>query len=141
MPYWQSAVAVVISFALALVACRVTGETDTTPMGPMGKVTQLIFGALDPGNMNVNLMSANITAGAACSSADLLTDLKSGYLLGAHPRKQFIAQFSGIFIGTVVSVLAFTLIVEQAGGHRLGPVSRARRADLGRGREGVEPGF
>jgi uncharacterized oligopeptide transporter (OPT) family protein len=113
MPYWQSVVAVVLSFALALVACRVTGETDTTPIGPMGKVTQLTFGALNPGNMNVNLMSANITAGAAGSAADLLTDLKSGYLLGAHPRKQFIAQFSGIFIGTVVSVLAFTLIVDK----------------------------
>jgi uncharacterized oligopeptide transporter (OPT) family protein len=113
MPYWQSAVAVVMSFALALVACRVTGETDTTPIGPMGKVTQLTFGALSPGNMNVNLMSANITAGAAGSSADLLTDLKSGYLLGAHPRKQFIAQFAGIFIGTIVSVLAFTLIVDK----------------------------
>lgn len=113
MPYWQSAVAVLMSFALALVACRVTGETDTTPVGPMGKVTQLAFGALNPGNMNVNLMSANITAGAATSSADLLTDLKSGYLLGAHPRKQFIAQFSGIFIGTIVSVLAFTLIVDK----------------------------
>jgi OPT family oligopeptide transporter len=113
MPYWQSVVAVVMSFALALVACRVTGETDTTPIGPMGKVTQLAFGALNPGNMNVNLMSANITAGAAGSAADLLTDLKSGYLLGANPRKQFIAQFAGIFIGTVVSVFAFTLIVDK----------------------------
>ena len=111
MPYWQSAIAVVMSFALALVACRVTGETDTTPVGAMGKVTQLTFGALNPGNMNVNLMSANITAGAATSSADLLTDLKSGYLLGAHPRKQFIAQFAGIFIGTLVTVLAFSVLV------------------------------
>jgi uncharacterized oligopeptide transporter (OPT) family protein len=113
MPYWQSVLAVILSFALALVACRVTGETDTTPIGPMGKVTQLTFGALNPGNMNVNLMSANITAGAAGSAADLLTDLKSGYLLGANPRKQFLAQFSGIFIGTVVSVLAFSLIVDR----------------------------
>ncbi len=113
MPYWQSVVAVVMSFALALVACRVTGETDTTPIGPMGKVTQLTFGALNPGNINVNLMSANITAGAAGSAADLLTDLKSGYLLGANPRKQFIAQFTGIFIGTLVSVIAFKLIVTK----------------------------
>jgi uncharacterized oligopeptide transporter (OPT) family protein len=113
MPYWQSALAVVLSFALALVACRVTGETDTTPIGAMGKVTQLTFGVLNPGNMNVNLMSANITAGAAGSAADLLTDLKSGYLLGAHPRKQFVAQFAGIFIGTVVSVFAFSLIVNK----------------------------
>src|SRR5581483_9823401 len=55
----------------------------------------------------------NMTAGAATSSDDLLTDLKSGYLLGAHPRKQFIAQFSGIFIGTIVSVLAFMVIVNK----------------------------
>jgi len=111
MPYWQTAVAVLLSFALALVACRVTGETDTTPVGAMGKITQLAFGALSPGNMNVNLMSANITAAAAGSSADLLTDLKSGYLLGANPRKQFLAQFAGIFVGTVVTVLAFRLLV------------------------------
>ncbi len=114
MPVWESAIAVALSFWLALVACRVTGETDTTPVGAMGKVTQLIFGALSPGNVNVNLMSANITAGAATSSADLLTDLKSGYLLGANPRQQFLAQFSGIFVGTVVSVLAFAVLVPNA---------------------------
>lgn len=114
MPYWQSFIAVVLSFALALVACRVTGETDTTPVGAMGKITQLTFGALSPGNMNVNLMAANITAGSATSSADLLTDLKSGYLLGAHPRKQFIAQFAGIFVGTIVTVLAFRMLIPNA---------------------------
>ena len=111
MPWWQSTVAVLLTFLLALVACRVTGETDTTPIGAMGKVTQLIFGVLSPGNMNVNLMSANITAGAAISSADLLTDLKSGYLLGANPRKQFLAQLAGIFSGTVVTVLSFQVMV------------------------------
>ncbi|MHC4711487.1 MAG: OPT family oligopeptide transporter, partial [Planctomycetota bacterium] len=104
MPYWQSALAVVLTFGLALVACRVTGETDTTPVGAMGKIMQLVFGSVSPGNMNVNLMAANITAGAAGSSADLLTDLKSGYLLGANPTKQFLAQFSGIFVGTLVTV-------------------------------------
>jgi uncharacterized oligopeptide transporter (OPT) family protein len=114
MPYWQTAVAVLLSFALALVACRVTGETDTTPVGAMGKITQLTFGVLSPGNVNVNLMSANVTAAAASSSADLLTDLKSGYLLGAHPRKQFIAQFAGIFVGTLVTVLSFRLLVPDA---------------------------
>jgi uncharacterized oligopeptide transporter (OPT) family protein len=114
MPYWQTAVAVLLSFALALVACRVTGETDTTPVGAMGKITQLTFGVLSPGNTNVNLMSANVTAAAASSSADLLTDLKSGYLLGAHPRKQFTAQLAGIFVGTLVTVLAFRLLVPDA---------------------------
>lgn len=114
IPYWQSALAVAMSFAIALVACRVTGETDTTPVGPMGKIMQLTFGGLAPGNMNVNIMSANIAAGAATSSADLLTDLKSGYMLGAHPRKQFIAQFAGIFIGTLVTCVTFSVLITQA---------------------------
>jgi uncharacterized oligopeptide transporter (OPT) family protein len=114
LPIWESVLAVAISFILSLVACRVTGETDTTPIGAMGKVTQLVFGALNPGNVNVNLMSANITSSSAIASADLLTDLKSGYLLGANPRKQFIAQFCGIFIGTLATVLAFRVMVPTA---------------------------
>jgi uncharacterized oligopeptide transporter (OPT) family protein len=132
MPYWQTAVAVLLSFVLALVACRVTGETDTTPVGAMGKITQLLFGAVSPGNMNVNLMSAAVTAAAASSSADLLTDLKSGYLLGAHPRRQFVAQFAGIFVGTLVSVLSFRLLVPDAsalGGDQFpAPAAQAWRA-------------
>jgi len=55
----------------------------------------------------VNLMSAGVTASAAGSAADLLTDLKSGYLLGANPRKQFLAQFYGIFFGTLAIVPAW----------------------------------
>jgi OPT family oligopeptide transporter len=111
MPWWQSAVAVPLAFFLSLVACRVTGETDTTPVSAMGQTTQLIFRAIGAGSANVTLMSANITASAAGSSADLLTDLKSGYLLGAHPRKQFLAQFAGIFAGTLVTVLCFNVMV------------------------------
>jgi uncharacterized oligopeptide transporter (OPT) family protein len=114
MPWWQSAIAVTLTFFLALVACRVTGETDTTPVGAMGKVMQLTFGAIAKNQVINNLMAANITAAAAGSSADLLTDLKSGYLLGAHPRRQFIAQFAGIFIGTLVTVLAFRAMVPNA---------------------------
>jgi uncharacterized oligopeptide transporter (OPT) family protein len=132
MPYWQTAAAVLLSFVLALVACRVTGETDTTPVGAMGKITQLLFGAVSPGNMNVNLMSAAVTAAAASSSADLLTDLKSGYLLGAYPRRQFLAQLAGIFVGTLVSVLSFRLLVPDAsalGGDQFpAPAAQAWRA-------------
>ena len=146
MPVWQSTVAVLLTFFLALVACRVTGETDTTPIGAMGKVTQLIFGGLSPRNMTVNLMSANITAGAASSAADLLTDLKSGYLLGANPRKQFLAQFAGIFTGTIVTVLCFRILVPDAsvlGGDKFPAPSaqtwRAVAVALSNGIESLEP--
>ncbi|MEM9490671.1 MAG: OPT/YSL family transporter, partial [Myxococcota bacterium] len=35
-------------------------------------------------------------------------------LLGANPRRQFIAQFLGIFTGTVATVLGFYLLVPNA---------------------------
>ena len=111
IPVWMSILAVILSFFLALVACRACGETDTTPVGAMGKITQLIYGAIAPRQMNTNLMSACITAGVADSASDLLTDLKSGYVLGANARKQFLAQFAGIFVGTAVTVPAFFLVV------------------------------
>ena len=99
--------AVAMSFVLSLVACRATGEADTTPIGAMGKVTQLVYALLARNNTVVNLMAAGTTASAAGSAADLLTDLKSGYLLGANPRRQFLAQFFGIFFGTVAIVPAW----------------------------------
>jgi uncharacterized oligopeptide transporter (OPT) family protein len=111
IPWWMGVLAVFLSFFLALVACRACGETDTTPVGAMGKITQLTFGAIAPRQMNVNLMTACITAGVADSASDLLTDLKSGYVLGANARKQFLAQFAGIFVGTAVTVPAFFLVV------------------------------
>lgn len=105
------AIAIALSFVISLVCCRATGETDTTPIGAMGKVTQLLYAMLAKGNVTTNLMSAGTTAGAGGSSADLLTDLKSGYLLGANPRKQFIAQFIGVFFGTLAVVPAWYAMV------------------------------
>lgn len=104
-------VAVVLSFFLALVACRSTGETDITPMGAMGKITQLTYGLLAPSDKITNLMAASVTANVASSSADLLTDLKSGYLLGANPKRQFIAQFCGVFFGTAAIIPAWYLMI------------------------------
>lgn len=108
---WLGIVAVVMSFFLALVACRATGETDITPIGAMGKLTQITYALLAPSNITTNLMTASVTANTAISSADLLTDLKSGYLLGANARKQFFAQFIGVFFGTVAIVPAWFLMV------------------------------
>jgi OPT family oligopeptide transporter len=109
--WWAGLIAVAMSFVLSLVASRATGETDTTPIGAMGKVMQLLFAVLKPGQVVPNLASAGIAANSASSSADLLTDLKIGYLLGANPRRQFLAQFWGVFFGTLAIVPIWYLMV------------------------------
>lgn len=114
VPLLLGILAVILTFVLCLVACRVTGETDITPMGPLGKITQLTYGVLIPGNVQANLMAASITGNSAGNSADLLTDLKSGYLLGANPRRQFLAQFLGVITGTIATSIGFRLLVQDA---------------------------
>lgn len=109
--WWAGLIAIALSFVLSLVASRATGETDTTPIGAMGKVMQLTFALLMPKQITPNLISAGIAANSASSSADLLTDLKSGYILGANPRKQFLAQFIGVFFGTLAIVPAWYLMI------------------------------
>ena len=109
--YWMGLIAVLATFFLVVVSARATGETDITPVGPLSKITQLTFGALAPGNIPTNLMTANITAGATSAAGELLQDLKSGYLLGARPRQQFIAQLFGVFSGALIVVPVYFILI------------------------------
>ncbi len=111
---WTAVLGVLLTFVLAIVTGRVTGETNVTPVGAMGKVTQLMFGVIQPGNVAANLMSANVTGGAASQTGDLLHDMKTGLLLGASPRRQAIAQFFGTLSGALIGSAAYLVLVRDA---------------------------
>jgi uncharacterized oligopeptide transporter (OPT) family protein len=112
--WWMGVVAVVVSFFLAAVVARAGAETSINPIGAMGKVTQLTFGVLAKGNVTANLMTAGVTAGAACSCSDTVGNLKVGHMVGANPRKQFISQFFGVFAGAILAVPAYFILVPDA---------------------------
>jgi putative OPT family oligopeptide transporter len=111
IPLGLASFAVVLTFLLAVVAARVSGETGITPIGSMGKVTQLSLGFLSGGQPNINLMSANVTGGAASQCADMLHDLKTGLLVGAAPRAQAVAQVFGVLAGSLAGSAAYLLLV------------------------------
>ena len=111
IPLWAGCIAVPLAVLMGFVAARVTGETDVTPTKALGPVTQLVFGVLTPGNITGNIMSANVTGGIGLHAADLLTTLKTGWLLGARPRHQLYAQLFGVVAGALVVVPAFQIII------------------------------
>lgn len=119
--WWMGVLAVLATFLLSIVAARATGETDVTPIGAMGKITQLAYGVIAPANITTNLMTASVTSAASAHAADLLTDLKSGYLLGGNPRKQTIAQLFGVLAGTLLCVPVYALVAtpEKLGSEEL----------------------
>jgi uncharacterized oligopeptide transporter (OPT) family protein len=53
-------------------------------------------------------MGANVTGGAGLHAADLLTTLKSGWLLGGKPRHQVYAQLFGVLVGAAIVVPVFS---------------------------------
>jgi putative OPT family oligopeptide transporter len=116
--WWAGLIAVAMCFVLSLVVSRASGETDLSPSGAMGKLMQLMFALISApaavgaaASVTHNVMSAGIAVNSSSSAADLLSDLKTGYLLGANPRRQFLAQLSGVFFGVAVSVPAWFLMV------------------------------
>jgi uncharacterized oligopeptide transporter (OPT) family protein len=112
--WWMGAIAVGLTFFLAAVAARAGAETGINPIGALGKVTQLTYGALAPGNITANLMTAGVTAGAACSCSDTVGNLKVGHMVGANPRRQFIAQLFGVLAGALLAVPAYFILVPDA---------------------------
>jgi len=116
--WWVGAMAVLLCFFLSFVVARAAAETDLVPQGPLGKLMQLMFALISPpalvgaqASLTHNVMAAGIAVNSAGAAADLLVDLKAGYLLGGNPRKQFLAQFAGVFVGTLVCVPAWFLLV------------------------------
>src|SRR5690606_17192321 len=118
--------AVLLSYVLAIVAARVTGETGITPIGAMGQITQFAYGLVSPGNLTANLMTANITGGAAGQCADLMQDRKTGLMTRARLRFQGLrtvlmiaaelrfegtARTLGVAIGGLVGVAVYLALL------------------------------
>ncbi len=118
---FYSALAIVLVFFFSLIAINSTGLTAITPIGAMGKLTQLTFGVVAPNDKSTNLITAGITGEVASNSANLLMDIKPGYMLGAKPRQQAFGHILGAFAGAILSVPVFYLVFIRADGANLTP--------------------
>lgn len=121
IPIWLGLTAFVLSFLLAIIAGRVSGETGIPPIGALGKITQVTFGFLAPGNTTTNLMTANVTGGAAGQCSDLLHDLKTGKMIGANVRAQVVAQVFGIIAGSLSGCAAYMVLIPDPANMLLTP--------------------
>jgi uncharacterized oligopeptide transporter (OPT) family protein len=100
-----------LALCLAVVSARVVGATGIAPIGAIGKVSQLTFGIIAPGQVTINLMSANTAGGAAGQCTDLMNDFRVGKAIGATPMRQLAAQCMGIAVGSIVGVLAYQALI------------------------------
>jgi len=107
VPVFLGILAIPLVFVFTLIGVNSTALTSITPTGALGKLTQLTYGVLSPGNIKTNLMTAGITGEVASNASNLLMDIKPGYMLGAKPRQQALGHVIGIFAGALAAVPVF----------------------------------
>jgi uncharacterized oligopeptide transporter (OPT) family protein len=110
--YLTGLMAVPLAFVFTLIAVNATGLTSITPTGALGKLTQLTYSVLAPGNITTNIMTAGITGEVAANASNLLMDIKPGYMLGGKPRHQAVGHVLGILAGAAAAVPVFYLIFQ-----------------------------
>ena len=94
------------------------GRTNWSPLSGMTliAVTILIFISSGLGDTTAAIVSAVMVGAAACvamsQATDLMLDLKTGYLVGATPRKQQLGQFIGAWLGPIVIIFLIFVLHE-----------------------------
>jgi len=110
------AASVALAAACSAAAMHATGETDHTPAGPLGGLTQIALGALGPGGTTVPLHGGGIVNGAAVHAAAMMNAWKSGDVVGGcSPARLIAAQLAGIVVGATAGVVAYWLVREAYG--------------------------
>lgn len=111
VPYYATVLAIVLALFFSVLGVRALGETDLNPVSGIGKLSQLIFAAVVPHNhpskILINLIAGGVAEAGAQQAGDLMQDLKTGFLVGASPRAQFIAQMIGTFYSVFFSSLMY----------------------------------
>jgi uncharacterized oligopeptide transporter (OPT) family protein len=113
VPWLLAVISLPLIFVLSVICTNSMALTSWTPTGSMSKITQFTMGAIDRTNPASNLIPAAMTAEIAANSANLLSDIKPGYMLGAKPRQQAIGHVIGIFAGALACVPLFFLLFLQ----------------------------
>src|SRR5690606_30278964 len=109
------ATAIPLIIVLTLIAANSTALTGITPTGAMSKIPQFIYGAVDYKTPATNLMTGVMCIEVSSNAANLLMDIKPGYMLGAKPRQQAIGHVLGILAGAVVAVPVYYAVFLHAG--------------------------
>ncbi|THH08926.1 hypothetical protein EW145_g2371 [Phellinidium pouzarii] len=106
---WATVIGFFMGGVLSLLGVRALGETDLNPVSGLGKISQLLFAFIQPGNVVANIIAGGVAEAGAQQAGDLMQDLKTGHLLHASPRAQFYGQLIGSSVSILVTATAYNL--------------------------------
>jgi len=106
---WATLLGFILGGMLSIIGVRALGETDLNPVSGLGKISQLFFAWIQPGNIVANIIAGGVAEAGAQQAGDLMQDLKTGHLCHTSPRAQFFGQLIGSSVSIIVTTTAYSL--------------------------------
>lgn len=114
-------IVVLLSFVTAIMSAQSVGQTGIDPMEIFGLIV-LLFVAAACNLPQVKLFYvAGIIAVACGLGGDVMSDFKTGQLVGTSPRSMWVGQTIGALIGCVVATITVCALAGAYGVDAFGP--------------------
>lgn len=114
-------VVVGLAFVTTIMSAQSVGQTGIDPMEIFGLIVLLIVAALGESDQVRLFFVAGVVAVACGLAGDVMSDFKTGKILGTDPRAMWIGQAVGALIGAVVSVAVMCVLLNAYGADAFGP--------------------
>lgn len=93
-----------------VIVAQCTGMTDWSPVSGMSLLAVTIVLLVSGGSVGLAVLIGAAVCVAIAQGADMMTDLKTGHLVGARPSRQQVTQILVTWIGPIIAMLTVYLI-------------------------------
>jgi putative OPT family oligopeptide transporter len=98
-----------------IIVAQATGHTDISPLSGLSLIAVTLMFFLTGGNVTAAILIGVAVCIAMNQCADMMTDLKTGHMVGARPRDQQVAQLVLCWLGPLVAIGVLMLLWELPG--------------------------
>lgn len=117
----ETVIIVLLSFVTCVMSAQSVGQTGIDPMEIFGLIVLLIVAAMGNTSQVRLFFVAGVIAVACGIGGDVMSDFKTGAIIGTDPRAMWKGQVLGALIGTVVASVTLVALVGAYGTSAFGP--------------------
>lgn len=114
-------VVVALAFVTTIMSAQSVGQTGIDPMEIFGLIVLLVIAAMGEHNQVKLFFVAAIIAIACGLAGDVMSDFKTGAIIGTNPRDLWRGQVIGSLLGCIVSVAVMAALLGAYGADAFGP--------------------
>lgn len=108
-------VVVLLAFVTTVMSAQSVGQTGIDPMEIFGLIVLLAVAAFSDATQVQLFYVAGVVAVACGLAGDVMSDFKTGKIIGSSPRAMWVGQAVGALLGTVVAVAVLVTLASAYG--------------------------